>query len=222
MRNFIQIAVIMCLSVLLLNQCNITAQKESSYQNNIEASLDSIKYYKNILGQEVAEKLAYKGSKNDLEQFLNAEKEKNKQLAASLKKWKTIASATKTTTVTEIKEVPVPFEVKIPCNFERTFLKEDPFYTFSGIVNQDGITFKNLLIPNTQTLVIGKKKTGFFKTEFRVESTNSNPYIKTTSLDNFTFIEKQKRFGIGVSFGFGFYQKGFFIGPSINYNFMQF
>lgn len=222
MKNFIQIALIIVLSVLLLKQCNVSAHLEKTYKNNIETSLDSIQFYKNAIGLEVAEKKAYKGTAKDLELFLKDEKQKSKQLQTALNKYKKLASVTKIETITEIKEVPVPFEVKVPLDFSRTFLKENEFYSIAGEVNQNGINFKSLSIPNTQTLVVGKKDIGFFKTEFRAEVTNSNPYVKTSSLDNFTFTENKKRFGIGFSFGFGVYSNGFFTGASVNYNLIQF
>jgi hypothetical protein len=222
MKNFTYIAILILISVLFFNQCRQTAQLKKSNKHNQLTLLDSINYYKNKLGLEVAEKSSFKGTVNDLSIAFEDAKKENTQLKEAVKKFKKLSTATITSTITEIKEVPVPFEVKVPCNFERTFLKENPFYTFSGVVNQGGINFKKILIPNTQTLVVGKKKLSLFKTEFRAEVTNSNPFIKTTTLDNFTFIDRKKRFGFGVSFGFGVYSNGFFIGPSVNYNFINF
>ncbi|WP_439130010.1 DUF6549 family protein [Polaribacter sp.] len=220
--KFVQICLIILLSVLLFNQCSQNAHLQQTNKQNQLALLDSVEYYKNKLGLEVAQKLAFKGTVKDLSIIFEEAKKENAQLKEAVKKFKKLASATVVNTITEIKEVPVPFEVKVPYNFERTFLKEDNFYSLSGTVNQSGINFTSLSFPNTQTLVVGKKKTGFLKTEYRVEVTNSNPYIKTNAIDNFTFTEKTKRFGIGVSFGFGVYTNGFFVGPSVNYNLIKF
>jgi hypothetical protein len=222
MKNFIQIGLIVVFAVLFFNQCRLSTEKEKINKNNQLALLDSISYYENELGKEVAEKKAFKGSASELELILEQKKDSNEQLRVALKKWKRLKSVTTTETITKIDSVKVPFEVKIPCDFERNFKKEDPFYTIAGKVNETGLKFDEISFPNTQTLVVGDKKTSFFKTEFRMEVTNSNPYIKTTSIDNFTFIEKEKRFGLGFSFGFGIYSSGFFVGPSINYNLIEF
>lgn len=222
MKNFTELLLLSVLSVLLIHQCFVTSNNKSVYQKNTTVLLDSVSYYKNKIGLEVAEKLAFQGTAKDLETYLDAEKLKSKQLSIALEKFKKLASVTKTETIVEIKEVPIPFKVQVPCNFERTFLKVDPFYTFSGTVNQTGVFLEALTIPNTQTVVVGKKKISLFKSEFSAEVTNSNPFIKTTEINNFTFTEKEKRFGIGVSVGFGMYQNGFFVGPSINYNFIKF
>jgi hypothetical protein len=222
MRNFIQIAIIIGLSVLLFHQCNKNRNIKSTNENNQSALLDSISYYKNSLGMEVAEKLAFQCTTAELEVILQDKRKENEQLNEALKKWKKIANATEINTVTEIKEVPIPFEVKIPCDFSRTFAKQDKWFSIGGMVNQDQIFIENVLLYNTQTVVIGKKKLSMFRSEFRAEVTNSNPYIKTVDIQSFNFIEKNKRFGIGISFGFGVYESGFFIGPSINYNLIQF
>lgn len=222
MRNFIQILLIVVFSVLFLNQCHISSLKSEQISTNIKASHDSISFYINRLGLEVAEKAAFQGTANELSIFLDLEKKKSKQLAVSLEKFKKLASITKIETVTKIIQIPVAFNKPVPYDFERAFKKLDPHYTISGTVNQSGIHFKELSFINIQNLVVGLKKTSFFKKEFRAEITNSNPYIKTTTLDNFTFTEKNKRFGIGISFGFGFYANGFFVGPSLNYNLITF
>jgi hypothetical protein len=221
-KNFIQILVIVVLSILLLNQCSKNRTLKSNNKSNQLALLDSVSYYKNSLGFEVAEKRAFQGTAKELKVILDQKKAENAQLAEAVKKWKKISSITEVGSVVKIKEVKVPFEVKVPCDFQRTFNKVEPFYSINGNVNQFGVKIDSILFNNTQTIVVGSKKIGFFKTEYRVESTNSNPFIKNTQLDNFSFTERKKRFGIGVSFGVGVYSGNFFIGPSVNYNIIQF
>lgn len=189
---------------------------------NLTVLNDSIRTYKNSLGLMVSEKLAFQGTKKELQGFLNLSKKDNKQLKVALKKYKKLASVTEIVTEIKIDSFYVPFEIKIPCTFERSFIKEDLFYTIAGDVNESGIAIADVRFKNHQTIVIGKKKSGFLKTEYKVSVTNSNPYMQTNSLDNYSFTERKKRFGIGLSLGFGMHSNGFFLGPSLNYNIIHF
>jgi len=222
MRDFTLNSIIIILGILFIHQYeDKKALSETSKKNQLTL-LDSVNYYKNALGQEVAEKRSFQGTVDELETIIEQKKAESKQLAEALKKWKFIANATEIKTVTEIKEVAIPFEVPIPCEFSRTFVKHDPFYSIGGEVNQNQIFIDNIFVPDTQTIVAGSNKLGWYKTEIRAEITHSNPNIKTLTIDNFTFVEQKKRFGIGASFGFGVYHNGFFVGPSFNYNLIEF
>lgn len=222
MKNFISIAAIIVLSVLLINQCRKTSSIESTSKQNQSALLDSVQYYKNSLGQEVAEKKSFQGTAEELETILDAKRKENAQLNEALKKWKSIANATQIKSVVQLPGIPIPFEVPIPCKFSRTFVKHDQWFSVGGEVTEAQIFIENVLLYNTQTIVIGKRKLSMFRSEFRAEVTNSNPYIKTLDIENFNFIEKNKRFGVGFSLGIGVYHNGFFVGPSINYNLIEF
>lgn len=222
MRDFTLNSIIIILAILFIHQCEDNHALQKTSKHNESVLLDSVQYYKNALGQEVAEKKSFQGTASELKQILDAKRKENAQLNEALKKWKSIANVTHTETITKIDSIKIPFEVPIPCDFIRTFLKKEKFYSVAGEVNQNEIFIDNILIPNTQTIVAGRKKLGWFKTEIRAEITNSNPYIKTTAIDNFTFVERKKRFGIGASFGFGLYHNGFFVGPSVNYNLIEF
>lgn len=222
MKNFIHNSIIIILAILLIHQCEDNHALQKTSKHNESVLLDSVQYYKNSLGQEVAEKKSFQGTAQELEQILDAKRKENAQLNEAMKHWKSIANATQIKTVTEIKEVAIPFEVPIPCDFSRTFVKHDKWFSIGGEVTQAQIFVENILLYNTMTIVIGKRKLSMFRSEFRAEVTNSNPYIKTVDIENFNFIEKNKRFGIGMSVGFGVYHKGFFVGPSLNYNLIEF
>lgn len=222
MKNFTQNSIIIIMAILLIHQFEDKRAVQKTSKHNESVLLDSISYYKNSLGQEVAEKKSFQGTAQELKQILDAKRKENAQLNEALKKWRKVINISDTQTETRIDSIKVPFEVRVPCDFSRTWIKKEKFYSVAGEVNELGVTIENILIPNQQTIVVGTKKLGMFKTEFRAEITNSNPYIKTTSIDNFTFVERKKRFGIGASFGFGFYHNGFFVGPSVNYNLIEF
>jgi hypothetical protein len=221
MKNFLLISALIIVSALLVHQCRVTTQLSQTNKKNQLASLDSINYYKNKLGLEVAEKQTFVGTSKQLKIYLEAAKQKNKQLRNTIAAFRKLAAASSVEQTIKIDSVDIPFQEKVSVNFVRKFLKQTEYYTFSGEVNEFGINV-NFLSTNLQTQATGIKNVGWFNSEFRTEVTNNNPYITTSNFQNFTFIERKKRFGIGVSFGFGLYQKGFFIGPSVNYNLIQF
>jgi hypothetical protein len=224
-KDFLYIAALIVISLLYFDSCSSDSFDKANQKQNDKAIKDSIQYYKNELGQEVAEKLAFKGDKDQLKRVLELKESENSQLKESLKKWKKIASATKVKTVTEIKEVPVPFKDTIAFEFERTFEKVDKFYSIFGSVNQKGINFSSISFPNTQTIVTGQKKVSFLKTEYRFEITNSNPYMKTVQADSYNFVERNKRFGFGIIGGYGLSSNlntSFYIGVGFSYDLFKF
>lgn len=224
-RDFLYIAALIFISMLYFDSCSKDNFDLANQKQNDKVINDTIQYFQNELGQEVAEKLSFKGSKKQLERIINLKESENSQLKVALKKWKKVASATKVKTVIEIKEIPIPFKDTIPFTFNRSFQKVDKFYSIFGNVNQSGLTFDRISIPNTQTIISGKKKVGFFKTEYRFEVTNSNPFIKTVQADSYNFVERNKRFGIGVIGGYGLssgLKTNFFVGVGVSYNLIKF
>lgn len=224
MRNFIQIALIVGLSVLLLNQCRQTAQLKKSNKHNQLTLLDSVKYYQNKLGLEVAEKLAFKGTSKELQTILDTKKEENQQLKVALEKFKKVDNATSVNQTIKIDAVDIPFDKKVSVNFVRKFLNQTDFYTFSGEVNQLGINI-NFLSNNLQTSITGVKSVGWLSSEYRTEISNSNPFISTNNFDSFTFQKKQKRFGVSFFGGYAFTSNFQFqpvVGVGVSYDLFRF
>lgn len=221
MKNFIQIALIVLLSSLLLYQCRRTAAQKSANILNTKAALDTLEYYNNKLGQVVAEKQTYKGSVKELSGLFEYEKQKSNQFKEASAKWRKLYNAAKIELEFKIDSVDVSFNVPVPYNFKRNFSKQTPDFFLKGNVNQTGITFdfraKAIVTPFS-----GVKQKGMFSSENRTEVTSSNKHLQITDFDTFTFTEKQKRWGVGLSFGLGFYHKSIFTGVTINRNFITF
>lgn len=221
MKNFIQITGIILFAVLFLNQCKQTAALKKAIITEAEVKADTIEFYKNKLGLEVAQKQAYKIESEKYSLAFNEAKAESAQFNEASKKWKNLYSALKIDVEFKADSVDIPFDEKVNFNFTRAFYKKNDLYTFSGVVNQNGIIV-NTLAKATITPFTGEKNTGFLTHEFRTEITSSNASITIPSFDSYNFTGKQKRFGVGMSFGFGMYYKGFFVGPSVNYNLIQF
>ncbi|MDO6813833.1 hypothetical protein [Tenacibaculum soleae] len=221
MKNTIEIALIIILSVLLFNQCEETAQFKTTLKNNELAKADTIEYYINAIGLEVAEKLTYKGTAEQLEVYLSEKSKESNQFKEAAKGWRKKYNALHIKLEFVLDSVDVLFNKPVPYNFERTFEKLTKDYALKGIANQNGLNI-DFRAKATITPFTGVKPTGLFTSEHRTEITSSNDNIQITDFENFNFVEKPKRWGVGLSFGFGFYCNGFFIGPSVNYNAISF
>lgn len=216
MKKAIPYIIAFVFAVLFLDQCGKTSQLKSNNKNANEFLNDTISYFQNKVGQEVAEKTALKGYKNQLKILLSKQIDSTGQLKTLVKEYKSIAAAGNVVQETRIDTILIPYDSIIDFDFNRNWFKNDKFYSLSGTSNQLGITIDSLKIPNTISFAIGEKKTGFFKTETKVNVVNSNPYVKTTGLDTYTYSQRKKRLGIGLSAGYGI--KGVYIGIGINYN----
>lgn len=191
-----------------------------------EVKKDSIKYYKTKLGEEVATKLAYKGSKETLEILLSDSKDSTDQWKRLAKKYKKVNAATKTETITRIDTVKIPYNVP-GVEFNVSFNLSEPYYTINGRSTNLGLYLDLIEIPNTQSIVIGeKKKKGLFsfKTETRIDVINSNPFVKTINIDGYTLKQRRKRIGLGVYVGYGFNSFGISpqIGIGVHYSLISF
>jgi hypothetical protein len=96
---------------------------------------------------------------------------------------------------TIVREVPVPFDKVIPCDFKPfQAKKETKDFLFYTTIANTGLTIDSLKIPNEAKIIIGDKRTGLLKmkTSLVVEVNNSNPYIKTSNISGFVYEPKKK------------------------------
>lgn len=194
---------IIILIFILFRQCNSANDKARSLNSTKDFLNDTISYYTNKLGQEVAEKKAISGDKQALEILLSKQVDSTGQLKALVRKFRTTQAAGNISQETRIDTVEIPYAVTVPYEFDRDFSKQTSNYSISGTSDQNGVTIKNLTIPNTLSFAIGKKKTGFLKSEYRVEAVNSNPLVKTTGLDTYTLDLPNNPLGLSLYVGYG-------------------
>jgi hypothetical protein len=126
---------------------------------------------------------------------------KNKELKEQVKEFKDVKSITKTVTKVIIDTVfiePDSTHVDtITGNFYGRFATTTIYYSIDGNYSNKGFRLNSLEIPNEQTIVIGDKKIkGFLGitkgTEFTIDIKNSNPYVNTINVQNYT-IKKTKK-----------------------------
>ena len=224
MKNFINTAIIVVLTLLLLNQCRITAHQKKTNKVNQLALLDTVSYYKNAQGIWVAEKQTFQGTEKELKSILESKLAENSQLRETIKKFKKLQNASSVNQLIKIDSVDIPFDKKVSVNFVRKFFKKTDYYTFSGEVNQIGINI-NFLSTNLQTQATGVKRLGWLSSEYRTEISNSNPFITTTNFDNFNFVKKKKRFALSIFGGYALTSNFQFtpvVGFGVSYDLFQF
>lgn len=218
MKTIIPYILAIVFLLLFLRQCERTRDAESRSDTTIEYLTDSISYYKNRHGQEVAVRAAIAGEKKELELLLQNTSE---QLADLAKRYRKLQAAGEVGQEVRIDTVRVEYEVPVPCEFFRNWTKSvQNQYTISGTSDQHGITIDSLTIPNTLSFVVGKEKS-----KFTFSAINSNPLIKTTSLDAYTLDIPQRRFGFSVFAGYGLssnFQLTPILGVGVTYDLFQF
>src|SRR5690606_16256520 len=208
MKTIIPYILAVVFLALFLNTCREKKELQKEASNNVEFLNDSIRHYKNELGQEIAYKTALQGEKGALGTLLSKQIDSTGQLKRLIKKFRSVDAAGNITTITKIDTIPIPYEVPIPCKFHRDWEKKTDFYSISGISDQNGITINDLTVPNTLSFVIGKNKKGWFNSEYVIEAVNSNPHVKTLGLDSYSVKVPKKRFGVIVFAGYGLSSNG--------------
>lgn len=199
--------VIMGLLVFLISSSLSTCNNNEKLSQQVKLKEQEFKKYKDETGRTIA---------TQEQQIMELNKE-NMKLVETVNKFKTISSQTRIQTVTEYKEIKVPYTVevikyldtwtndlyiKLPLQCEL----KDSFLYLIGSVGADGLEIDTLRIPNEFTITTGKKKGGFFKKdEYIIEVVSTNPHTDITKLNNTQFKPKRpvyKRWWFGFGLGF--------------------
>ena len=181
--------------------------------NKLVADITSYKTesetYKTKLGLEINTNRALALETQDQMKSLLAS---NDTMREWVKEFKEIKGGVIIKETTIIREVAVPFDKLIPCDFKpfpaNKITKDFLFYT---TVANTGLTLDSLKVPNESKIVIGDKRKGFLnlKSELVVDVNNSNPYIKTSNISGFVYEPKKKwyekmwvNFVVGLGVGY--------------------
>jgi hypothetical protein len=157
---------------------------------NVATYSDSAKHYKSKYGIVAFNQTLQFQNDKQLKAYLS----QNDTLKKLLKSFKKVSAVVTGKEIVYIHDtVSIPFEVKIPCDFKPFQVKRDcTHYHFKGTIFPDKFNIDEISIPNKQTVVLGEKKTGLFKKEYRVEITNSNPFIITSNVGGYTVNPKKE------------------------------
>ena len=107
----------------------------------------------------------------------------------------------------------LPFETPVEQHFRREFSLSEEWLSLSGSMDSSGMRLEQLVIPNTQRLVVGYRKG-----KPLVSVTNSNPYLVTEGLEGAVVPLRRRYWVMGIGGTWNIYQPpgvGVFVGFSI-------
>lgn len=110
-----------------------------------------------------------------------------------------------------IDSVKIQLTDTLPCDkFNIAFGVDSPYYSISGRITKQLLTFGNISIPDEQSIIVGKKSNGFLQSKsYVVTVTHTNPYVRTIGLQSYDIKYKKSIFekwwfqGL-VGFGIGY------------------
>lgn len=201
-NNFIYLFLaLFAVSILFnLNQCKNATVLENTIVSNNEARNDTIDYFKNEVGQVVAEKKSFQTTIKEMDIYIDDILHENTQLEKTIKTFKKPTSASSVDIKVAVNDVDIKFENPVNHVFSRNFALNNPDYTFNGTVNQYGLKI-NFLASTRQTRATGDVSTGLFSKDFATHLVNSNPIFTPTDMTNIDFTEKKSRFRFSVFLG---------------------
>jgi hypothetical protein len=202
-RFLIGVIIVLVVFVLLREGCN--QRNTDKLISDIANYKTESENYKTKLGLEINTNRALALETQDQIKSLIAT---NDTLKEWVNEFKEIQGAVTIRETTIVKEIAVPFDRPIPCDFKpfKANKIEKDFQFYTTIANT-GLTIDSLKIPNEAKILIGEKKEGFLnlKTKLVVDVNNSNQYIKTSNIAGYVYEPKKKWYEkMWVNFAIGF------------------
>lgn len=223
----IGVLIVLIICIFFIQRCQYKKESDKLVSDIVNYKTEA-KHYTDMFGEIIATNSAIQvQTQTQIKSILAT----NDTMKAWIKKFKEIKFGGIIKETTIIKEVAVPFDKIIPCDFKPfPAIKLDKHYRFYSTIANTGLTIDSLFIPNTASIIVGEKKVGFLKLgrQLSIEVKNSNPFVHVSDLSAFTYKPKPKRFGLGfsVGYGIGVHQNTVytspFIGASLNYNLITF
>lgn len=207
--NKIYILIIAALVIVLLFREGCSQRKTDELIADISNYKTEAQVYKTKLGLEVSTNRGLALQSQDQIKTLLAS---NDTLKEWINEFKEIKGAVTVRETTIVREIVVPFDKVIPCDFKpfsaNKINKDFQFYT---TISNTGLTIDSLKIPNESKIIIGEKRDGFLKLKSKlvVDVNNSNQYIQTSNISGFVYEPKKKwyerplvNFAIGLGAGY--------------------
>lgn len=120
----------------------------------------------------------------------------NDTVKEMLKKFKALNNVTYVTNKFYAGGDTIKIETPIPCDFKpfkvRRGTDTDSSYRFVGTIGKDFFSIDTISFKDHQTLVFGRKKTGFMKSDYVVDINHSNPYMVTTNIKDYKYVPQKK------------------------------
>lgn len=183
MKDYLYLFCIGVLSVLLVFQTCSKKESVSLNESNLLAYNDSIRHYKTALGQVVESKRS-----------ITLERDNFKFLSDSLnyiiKNFKKPENIIEYRWRLKTDTVEVPLIINLDNTF--SFKQDDGFNIRSGTVFKNKVRLDPLIVNNTQSIISGPKKDGWFKKKYyAVDIHNTNPYIQGQSVQHYVVVHRK-------------------------------
>jgi len=189
-KDLVYIVIIVIILVLFFLREGCTKRNNDKLISDIANYKTEATTYKTKLGLEVSSnKALILQTQDQMKALLSS----NDTLKEWISKFKNIKGGVVIKETTIIKEVAVPFDKIIPCDFKPfKSNKIDKYFQFYSTIANTGLTIDSLKIPNESRIVIGERKDGFFKAKkMVVDVVNSSPYIVTSNISGFVYEPKK-------------------------------
>lgn len=199
--NQLGIMVLMGIAIVTLIFFNLkTCERHEGLRDALRASQDTVRSYETKNGE-----LAYYNSvieieKRDLKLF-------NDSLAQEIKnmKIKKPEVVVRTETIFRIDTVVHEFHDTLPCeDFIVDVFIDSLWYNIDITLTKDSLTINDFYVPNETTMVVGKKRGGFFKkSEYVFAIKHTNPHISQEEIEPYVIKEKGRFAKDGIKLGIG-------------------
>lgn len=171
--------------LFFIEKCN-NFKHEEKLLHDVSVYKDTVRYFTDKYNHQVAYNATLAlDNKKQIEDLLS----KNKELVSLVDKYKTINTVTVIKNVLQLVHDTVLYPNLIPCpELDQNPLrvnKKDSLYYLTETIHSKYFTIDTLQVINTQSVVTGIKKTGWFKSELRTEVINSNPLIRTIGIQSY-------------------------------------
>lgn len=229
MKQWPYIAIIIVLGILLMQKQCSSDRKFKQLRLEADADLVAIKL-KN--GQELSKMVVSESTyRNQVARLKDQNDSLSLQLLEAIRRGKRPQSATVINTVTEVtKEIPVHV------TYRDTINRNDTIYVYPEYSAEHHDEFVDISITaNKDTLinlfrVINKMDVTWHRSRkgWEIAVLNRNPYTHTEDIKSWTIEQREKRFGLGISAGYGVsvingkIGLGPQVGISLNYSIIKF
>jgi len=190
-KDLIYIFTIIGLVVIFLLREGCNQKNNDKLISDIANYKTEAQTYKTSLGLEVStNKALVLETQEQMKSLLSS----NDTLKEWVSKFKEIKGGVIVKETTIVKEVAVPFETKIPCDFKPFKAnKLEKHFSFYSTIANTGLTIDSVKIPNESRIIIGERKDNFFsKKKLVIDINNSNPYVSTSNISGFVYEPKKK------------------------------
>jgi hypothetical protein len=190
-KDLIYVFIIIGLVIIFLFREGCNQKHNDKLISDIVNYKTEAQTYKTSLGLEVStNKALVLETQEQMKSLLSS----NDTLKEWVSKFKEIKGGVIVKETTIVKEVAVPFETKIPCDFKPFKAnKLEKHFSFYSTIANTGLTIDSVKIPNESRIIIGERKDNFFsKKKLVIDINNSNPYVSTSNISGFVYEPKKK------------------------------